>query len=262
LIESYELKHPGIVANMTNWTDKAIGKYYGLTRSRVQQMRTRLSFPSQLSTIPVRVWTEEDQRLIGTMTNAAAARHFSTSPGTIRKLRDKFGLPTIRKEDAFAPVSDLIGKVPDTQIAQMINRSSASVFHYRKTRGIKTIIMSSQHPDFKPIDRKKVETMFMCGFSRKAIADVLTCSEGTIYYIIRELCISRKPRQSFPWSHWMNGQLWVIRKGVHFSGSVEGMVQRIMSVSIVVGMRVTVSAKETIITFQYHLGETNDTSTI
>jgi hypothetical protein len=193
---SLERQHPGLTSMLGVKTDSFVAQQYGLSRQRINQIRKGLGIDA--SQPPLNM-TPQMESLLGTASDSVLAARWGVSTHTVCRLRTKLGIACWSRTDeidrALEPYLDDIGRISDPKIARMAGVSAKAVFGYRRRHGIKTEVLSPAHPDFKPLDKGLIATLYREGYSDEEIAARVGSTKRSIATIrSRSRLVSRKGR--------------------------------------------------------------------
>lgn len=181
-VEDLDARYPGLRALLGTTPDRQIALRYGLSRTRVGQIRSRLDL-ERFSKAPPPEFFEE----LGTTSDGALAVKWRVSPSVVRRCRKERKVPTWNRceetERKLAPYLDLLGKVSDPKVAEKAGLSPRAVYNYRCRHGLSTKVLAPTHKDFVPVDRDKVRELFLAGHSDHDIAKAVRSTPKTVALI-------------------------------------------------------------------------------
>lgn len=198
-VEDLDARYPGLRALLGTTPDRQIALRYGLSRTRVGQIRSRLNlerFPGSLTPPPN--FFEQ----LGTTSDSALAREWGFSPSAVRRYRKERKVPVWSRceetERRLAPYLNMLGKVSDPKVAEKAGLSPRVVYRYRCRHGLSTEVLAPTHKDFVPVDRDKVRELFLAGHSDHDIAKAVRSTPKTVALIrtheLKLLRATPKPR--------------------------------------------------------------------
>lgn len=222
-------KHPGLAELLGVVPDAELGRQFGLTRSRVHQLRKQMGLTKVLRAndpeIEVKLLAVEDK--IGKVSDSSIARELGIGFDQVRARRKVLNRPvfidTIR-EEKWNQIKDRAGKVTDGVLAKEIGVSINTVLLWRKRYGIESAHVSPRSKRFQPVDRNKLIELFNQGLSDEEIAATLNAKLSYLPMIRRKLGLLRAAGRGsnkgmntkYPWDTWADGDEHTIVHGVDF----------------------------------------------
>jgi hypothetical protein len=154
-----------LVGRLGTTTDAILSEEYGLSRERIRQLRVkngikRFGFDS--SVLP-----EEAISELGTDTDIAIAKKYGFKAEFVGRERRERGIEKYeRYKKALAPFIDLLGTVPDSEIASVSGAPWSAV----RAERVKRKIDPHSHNGRAKLDAEKIHQMWCGGLSDKEIA--------------------------------------------------------------------------------------------
>ena len=133
-----ESKYPGLAARLGTEADSDLGRAYGLSRQRIQQLRLQRAIPSVV--VPI---TPEITALLGTIPDTEIhERYPQISVYRLHRARQARNIPTAvlpyeqAVKERLENAKDQLGVVPDKRIAKALKVHVETVARYRKKLNI------------------------------------------------------------------------------------------------------------------------------
>ena len=196
-----ETRYPGIFELLGKVTDGVLAEKYNVSRQTIYNIRKANGIPGYYKR--KNRMSEVDPSRLGTEYDSVIAEELGVHVTLVAHHRRKLGIPSKQETDRRAIDEkiekhyDLLGKVTDSEIAEMCGVRSHQVYSYRKARNIETAVARGWHSP-QCIGREKAEERIAALFkeekSDKEIAEELGLHSKTVQGYRCKMGLYRLPR--------------------------------------------------------------------
>lgn len=166
--ERIEARHPGLLLRLSFEKDITLARAYGISRQRIEQIRTTLNLPSyrlHKTQLVTSLLPEADDSVVAQATRL--------SQSTVTKIRKRSGIPRprdIQRNEDVLRTTPLLGTMSDADVAHKAGVGRGFVFALRRQLGIKPFSTSPRCADYVRLDREHIRRAFAEGKSDAEIA--------------------------------------------------------------------------------------------